>query len=343
MIPTRSVPRSLERAKALTEPAMRAAVERLPVELRLPVAYHLGWVDAHGRPLEAGATGGKGVRAALSVLSAEAVGAPQRAGIAAATAVELVHNFSLVHDDVIDSDATRRHRPTVWAVFGVGTAVVVGDALLALAQEVLLEEAPDPVLGVRAAQALARATSAMIAGQALDMALERVDGVDLERCRAMEAGKTGALLGCAASLGAVLGGAGPLAVAALAEFGTRLGLAFQAVDDLLGIWGDESRTGKPAGSDLRQGKRSVPVVAALSSGHPRSPELARLLALGELSERDLARAVELVEECGGREVAEAEAREHLAKARGALEDAPLVAEAREELLELASFVVERQF
>ncbi|MCU1488921.1 MAG: polyprenyl synthetase family protein, partial [Acidimicrobiaceae bacterium] len=254
MIPTQSVPEVLGRARSLVVPALRAAIDRLSPELRPAAEYHLGWADADGVPMAGG--GGKGVRPALALLSAEAVGAPGIVGVPGGVAIELVHNFSLIHDDVIDGDVERRHRPTVWALFGIGRAVIVGDALLALAQQVVLDPALvlgpladlDGASGERAARVMADATAAMIAGQALDMAFESVPSVDVEGCLAMEAGKTGALLGCAAAIGAVLAGASDEVVRALDCFGMELGLAFQAVDDLLGIWGDPATTGKPAWS-----------------------------------------------------------------------------------------------
>ena len=350
MIPTQRVPEVLHRARELVTPALRAAVAQLSPELRPIAAYHLGWVDAHGQPI--GGDGGKGVRQALAVLSAEAVGADGAVGTPGAVAVELVHNFSLIHDDVIDEDAERRHRPTVWALFGIGRAVIVGDALLALAQQVVLE--PDTLeaavaggtgndAGARAARCIADATAAMIAGQALDMAFESVPGVDVAGCLAMEAGKTGALLGCAAAIGAVLAGAADDAVGALDTYGMELGLAFQAVDDVLGIWGDPVATGKPAWSDLRQHKKTLPVAAALAAGGPMAEELATILASEHLEEAQVARAALLVEECGGRSAALAEADRRLASALDALERADLVPSAAAELADVARFVVDRDF
>ena len=183
----------------------------------------------------------------------------------------------------------------------------------------------------------------MIAGQALDMAFESIPGVDVDRCLSMEAGKTGALLGCASSLGAVLAGAPESATSALREFGVQLGLAFQAVDDLLGIWGDPDRTGKPTGNDIRQHKKTLPIAAALAAGDGDSDELERLLATDRLAEEDVARVVMLVERCGGREIAGDEARGRLAAALDALGQAPLDERAREELADVARFVVAREF
>jgi geranylgeranyl diphosphate synthase type I len=344
VIPTRTVPDVLRRARDLVGPAVVDALALLSPEVRPLVEYHLGLRDEHGVPAAGGAAvGGKGIRPALAVLSAEAVGAPAQSGVPGAVAVELVHNFSLLHDDVIDCDEERRHRPTVWALFGVGRAIIAGDALLSLAQHVVLATGGPPEHARRAALSLADATTDMIAGQALDMAFESLAGVDVERCLTMEAGKTGALLGCASSLGAILAGAPPAEVTALREYGVQLGLAFQAVDDLLGIWGDPRATGKPAWSDLRQHKKTLPIAAALATGNGSAHELAALLAADHLDEPQVARAAELVEHCGGREIAADEARGRLAAALAALDRVSLHAQAREELEDLAGFVVVREF
>jgi geranylgeranyl diphosphate synthase type I len=318
-------PRALDRARDLVQPALRDAVSRLTAELQAPVQHHLGG-------------GGKHVRAALALLSAEACGAEPEAGVPGAVAIELVHNFSLLHDDVIDGDRERRHRPTVWAEFGVGPAIIAGDALAALATEVLLES-PGPY-AARAALELARATQAMIAGQADDMAFEPRTVVTVDECLTMEERKTGALLSCAAALGAILAGAPTATVEALREYGRHLGIAFQAVDDLLGIWGDPAVTGKPVGSDLRQHKKTLPIVISVAAADGLAGEFVALLR-GRLSEREVATAAQFVEGYGGREATMQVAEEHLAAALGALDDAPLAPGPAAELADVATFVVGR--
>ena len=367
---TTPTPQILERARILVEPSLRQAVERLDPQIAHLALYHFGWADEHGQPTTTG-SGGKGIRSALAVLSAEAAGAPAEAGVPGAVAVELIHNFSLLHDDIIDGDAERRHRPTVWAVFSQGEAIIVGDALHALAFDVLLggsaggagsaaggavaggagsaaggtaAEANDAATGASgtAASRLASATAAMIAGQSRDMAFnERMD-VTPEQCLDMEADKTGALLGYASSVGAVLAGADAEIVAALESYGSKLGLAFQAADDLLGIWGDPAVTGKPVGNDLRERKKSFPVVVALSQQTAASEELASILSQdAALNETAIARATELVEQAGGKESATAAAHDYLHQALACIQTAPLAAPAVEELTHLARFVVAR--
>jgi geranylgeranyl diphosphate synthase type I len=333
------VPQALTAARAVIRPALRAALDRLVPELRAVAAYHLGFTDAQGRPLEA--DGGKAVRPALALLSAEAGDLPPEEGVPGAVAVELVHNFSLLHDDVMDQDRERRHRPTVWALFGVGQAVIVGDALENLAEEILLEHPTAQRVG--AAAALAEATARMIAGQAEDLAFESRVHVSVEECLAMEAKKTGALLSCASSIGAILAGASERTVRALAAFGLHLGLAFQAIDDVLGIWGRPEVTGKPAASDLRQHKKTLPVVAALASETAAGRRLAGLLANGSLSEDLVAGAVRLVQEAGGRDRAIREADRHTALAKASLERAGLPPTVHQRFAELADFVTMRDF
>ncbi len=346
MTPTTGVPDVLARSAEKFAPAMKAAVERLTPDIRRMVGYHLGWSDPEGRPV--GSPSGKGIRPTLALLSAEAAWADAEVGIPGATAVEAVHNFSLIHDDIIDGDRERHHRATVWVLFGVGPAIIAGDALETLAHQVLLEASP--ATGAAASAALAEATAAMIAGQADDIAFEQRRDVSVEECMAMSAAKTGSLLGCASSLGAVLAGAPPATVGALRDYGRHLGLAFQAVDDLLGIWGDPSRTGKPAGNDLRQRKKSMPVVSALAAGGDEAEEL-RSLLLGPadrsalvrpLDSDQVERAAYLVDACGGREWTTVRAKAHLDAALGALERVRISAVPHRQLADLAVYVVERE-
>jgi geranylgeranyl diphosphate synthase type I len=317
---------------------LREAVAGLAPDLRLPAEYHLGWVDRDGRAVDAGS--GKHVRAALTLLSARAAGADETVAIPGAVAMELIHNFSLLHDDVIDDDRERRHRPTVWATFGVGHAITTGDAMAILGLQVLLDNGGRR--GREAASVLAAATARMIAGETADIALEGRDNATLDDAVAMSAGKTAALLECSAALGAVLAGADAGLVASLGSFGFHLGLSFQAVDDLLGIWGDPRVTGKPVCSDLRQQKKTIPIVAALVHADGQADRLRDLLAGSRTSERQAARAAELIEHCGGRRVAEQLAADHLDLALAALREASIDAAVEAELTQLARFVVERE-
>ncbi|GAA4610755.1 polyprenyl synthetase family protein [Actinoallomurus liliacearum] len=294
----------LSRWSSLAAPALRAAVETLhPWPARM-AAYAFGWAGRDGRPSGGSpATGGKGLRPALVLLCAGAAGAPADSALAGAVAVELVHAFSLVHDDIMDGDERRRHRASVWRAYGVGPAILTGDALLALAMATLAR-----VPGPGAAAAMERLSATLIElvhGQAEDIAFEGRpwtgrDAVTVEEYVAMAEAKTGALLGCAAAIGCLLGGGPPERAERIAVMGRQLGLAFQMTDDLLGIWGDPSVTGKPASSDLRRGKKTLPVLAALESGTPAARRLEEVLAAPLTGEEELELARNLIEDAGGR-------------------------------------------
>ncbi|GGV04802.1 dimethylallyltransferase [Streptomyces filipinensis] len=330
-----SAPEVLARCRDLVRPALRDAVGRLHPWVAEMAAYSFGWCEVGGAP--AAAPGGKGVRQALAVLGAEAAGADGRAGIPAAVAVELVHGFSLLHDDIMDGDATRRRRPAVWKAYGTGPAVLAGDALFALAVETL-SVAPR---GAGAVRLLSAALADLVRGQADDLLFATrpctgPERVTPEEYRAMAEGKTGALLGCAAALGAALGGAPEATVGALDRAGRHLGVAFQLVDDVLGIWGDPAVTGKPVGGDLRERKKTYPVLAAL--GSPAARGLPGLLGAPERAEEAAAQ----IEAAGGRTAALSEARSHTAAARALLTGAPLAAEAAGDLFRLLDHLVHRE-
>ncbi len=334
------MPEGVALARDLVGPATEAAIARLTPEVRKVAAYHLGFADAEGNPIRSGS--GKALRPALALLSARAAGASPERGVTAAVAVEMVHNWSLLHDDIMDGDTERRHRPTAWTVFGVGAAILAGDALLALAQELLLEsEAPQ---GAWAARCLSAAVTRLIAGQGNDLAFEKRDDVTLAECLDMAGDKTAALMACACSIGAVHLGAPPALAMGLAGFGAHVGLAFQLTDDLLGIWGAPEVTGKPVRADLRARKKSLPVVAALSSGLPEAAELRTLLlSPAVLSEAELLRAADLVVAAGGRQWAENEADAQLAAANASLAEVEVPADVRAELTAIAEFITARQW
>lgn len=336
----RTTPDLLERTQVMVEPAMIEAVGRLSSSLAVLVRYHFGWVDSAGAPVP-NPRHGKGIRPTLALLSAEAVGAAAEVALPGALAVEIVHNFSLVHDDIIDNDPERRHRATVWKTFGAGDAIIAGDAMMLLGLELLLDRPTPP--RVAAAADLAEATASMIAGQHMDMSFYRSEAVDVDLCWEMVSLKTGALLAHASAVGAILAGAPEQTVRRLRSFGLELGRGFQAIDDLLGIWGDPSVTGKPAGNDLRERKKSIPVAVALASDSPAGTRLADLYARERLDDDGIEAAAALVEEAGGREATVSAARDCMQRAADALRGADIDQQVARELEDLAAFVVDRDF
>jgi geranylgeranyl diphosphate synthase type I len=335
---TMSTNLALDLGRSLVEPALRDAVRQcLCPELARVAAYHHGWIDDAGRPVEG--RGGKLVRPALALLSARAASGTAADGVPAAVAIEFVHNFSLLHDDIMDGDTVRRGRATAWTVFGAPQAILAGDALLAAAATVLSDTRRAGA--APATRSLIAATQRMISGQAADMDFEQRDDVTLAECLRMAGDKTGALLACACALGAELVGGDVTLVRRLAAFGEHVGLAFQLVDDLLGIWGDPAQTGKAAGADIRARKKSLPVVAALNAAG--SDELRALYhAPGPVTESEVRRITDLVERGGGRDWAREEAARMTTAAAECLAGAAIPDAVHGEFRDVAALILGRR-
>jgi geranylgeranyl diphosphate synthase type I len=301
-------------------------------ELLRLIRYPMGLEEPDGTP--GPGIGGKLLRPSLVCFSCEALGGEVEAALPLAAALELVHNFSLIHDDIQDKDELRRGRPTAWKVYGVEQAINAGDGLLVLALRRALDAEVLP--GTRrlaALGALLCATYRMIEGQVLDLSLEgRAAGAEeyLEMARK----KTGALLGCALELGAIAAGEdGPRD--RLRGLGEVLGLAFQIRDDWIGIWGDPGKTGKPVGSDLLRRKRSFPVAFALE----RDPGLAELLSRDPLP---LEEALARLEAAGAKGAAEEEVRRYVREADRIAAELPWEPWAKIAFGELLSFLADRE-
>jgi geranylgeranyl diphosphate synthase type I len=295
--------------------------------------YHLGWVDTDFKPAHFDA--GKRIRPTLTLLCCEASGSDWHTALPAAAAVELLHNFSLIHDDIEDNDPVRRGRPTLWKVWGIPQAINAGDALYTMAHTTLnrltaYDVPAERVLAAR--QRFDRACIALTQGQYLDLGFEARSSVTEAEYLRMISGKTAALIEAACGLGALIGNSE--FAAQYEAFGRGLGLAFQIQDDLLGIWGDPERTGKPAGNDLRNHKKSLPVAYGLD----HSEELHRLYAQSEV---DVAAAMAELDRVGARDYAEQLAAQHHRQALSALEATGQDNAAAEALRELANQLLKR--
>jgi geranylgeranyl diphosphate synthase type I len=226
------------------------------------LSYHMGWTG-DGAGLEAT---GKRIRPLLLMLTTASCGGEWKKSLPAAAAVELVHNFSLVHDDIQDNSEKRRGRPTVWVNWGIPMAINVGDALFVLSNLAMLDLANDypAKVVVKAARILHGTCLDLTRGQFLDMSFEKRTDVKVEDYWLMITSKTASLLSSCCHIGAVLGKANEATREAYRSFGHYLGLAFQIQDDILGIWGNENVTGKSTASDLIERKKSLPVLVGLS-------------------------------------------------------------------------------
>ncbi len=227
------------------------------------LSFHMGW-SGEGSGTT---TGGKRLRPLLLLLVVQACQSDWQNALPAAAAIELVHNFSLVHDDIQDQSENRRGKPTIWKKWGIPMAINVGDALFVLSNLALIESVRDHSMEVvvKAAAILQNSCLDLTRGQYLDMSFENQAQVSLEEYWQMIDGKTASLIAASTNIGAVLGGAAEAVQEAFRLFGYHLGRAFQIQDDVLGIWGDEGVTGKPAAGDLIVGKKTLPVVYGLTS------------------------------------------------------------------------------
>jgi geranylgeranyl diphosphate synthase, type I len=322
---------------SLIEEIDRRIVRLMPVDGRSAplygmMKYHLGWLDEQLRPAHSNA--GKRVRARLCLLCAGAVaGNPERA-FAPATAVELLHNFSLIHDDIQDGSHYRRHRRTVWDIWGEAQAINAGDGMLVLSQLALAEDGEAaPAIVVRGLRALNRACQLLCEGQHLDLDYEQRSTVAVEDYYQMIGRKTAALLETSCFLGALYGGATEEQLVAYSLFGRQLGIAFQIRDDYLGIWGDPAQTGKSAATDVASKKKTLPLLYALGTApEPDRTRLAEImLSSGECPEDAIAEVLAILDRCGAASYAASEVKRISNEAIEALATARPRAEAGDEL------------
>jgi geranylgeranyl diphosphate synthase type I len=265
----------------------------------------------------------------------------------AAAAVELIHNFSLIHDDIEDRSRLRRGRRTVWDIWGEPQAINAGDTLFIVARNALLKLAdqgvPLPTV-LEAIDRLDQTCLALCRGQYLDMGFETAESVDLTAYLDMIEGKTANLLACAGYLGGLIATNEPAKAQPFWELGIAAGLAFQIQDDWLGIWGDEAVTGKVAADDLRRRKKTLPVVYVLNQDNHQAAEYFRkLYAAPELSEADVTEAIEIMEEVGAKAYTEDKAREQIDRAEQLLNGIEAHPDQRETLQELARYFIQRVY
>ncbi len=311
------------------------------------VSYHLGFEEDENGTRLAGYPG-KLLRPLLLLFACEALGGEPEAALPAAVAVELVHSFSLVHDDIQDQDEERHGRPTAWRLFGPAQAINLGDGLRELGALALFELGRHfpPEVVLEASKALSRATLEMIEGQVLDLALEAKAEATLKEYEAMALRKTGALLGGALELGALLAGVDDKIIEAFKGFGCALGLVFQGRDDILGIWGEQARMGKAPKSDLLRKKKSLPIVLALDlerEWNGAEGPLHEIYRREALDEADLPRLIGLLERLNIRGEAEAKVGEYCHQALAGLEGLGLPDWAQAEMEGLIRFLAVREF
>ncbi|MBU1050714.1 polyprenyl synthetase family protein [Candidatus Bipolaricaulota bacterium] len=272
---------------------------------RQMLRYHVGLETAKGEPAD---HLGKLLRPSLVLFVADELGAERQAALPAAIALELIHNFSLIHDDIEDKDVQRRGRPTVWSLIGVAKAINAGDLMISLALLEAVKTSPEAVL------CLVDAMRDLVDGQSLDLEFES-RWVTPPEYRAMIQLKTGALFRCAFELAGIVANVSSELGKRLASFGEELGMAFQVRDDMLGVWGDERDLGRPPGSDLRRRKKAYPLVSAHErASDPDRQFIEKAMKSEPVSEGDIHKILGMMERLGIRSDGEVRMQSHLQEA-----------------------------
>lgn len=302
--------------------------------------YHMGWRDEQLQP--ANVHVGKQIRPVICLLTCMAAGGDWQQAVPAAAAIELLHNFSLIHDDIEDASPTRRGRKTLWTIWGVEQAINAGDAMFALAHLALNRLVDRGVSAETAVRALRRFDETCVRltqGQYADMDFERRDSVTVDDYLAMITGKTAVLLSLCNELGALIAGCGDETVHNYAQFGLNLGLAFQVIDDILGIWGDEAVIGKSASTDILTKKKTLPVLYGLS----QNGALRKLYEQENTDEQFVKEAISVLDKTGSREYATERATDYSQTALQHLEEAQPSGTAFLALDQLSTILLHRDF
>ena len=302
--------------------------------------YHMGWRDEQLQPANVNA--GKQIRPVICLLVCQAAGGDWRQAVPAAAAIELLHNFSLIHDDIEDASPTRRGRKTVWTIWGREQAINAGDAMFAMAHLALNRLVDRGVSAETAVHALRRFDETCVRltqGQHADMDFERRDEVSVDEYLAMITGKTAVLLSHSTELGALIAGCDEKTVHNYAQFGLNLGLAFQVIDDILGIWGDEALIGKSASTDILTKKKTLPVLYGLN----HNGALRQLYEQEITDEAFVQKAIKVLNSTGARDYATKRAAYYSQNALQHLEEAQPSGLAFTALNQLSAMLLQRDY
>jgi geranylgeranyl diphosphate synthase type I len=341
----RGLPSFFSRYQSTIDGALREELQGRELSLYETHRYYMGWTDTAGVPSDGG--GGKRLRPTLTLLACESAGGEIEKALPVAIALEYVHNFSLIHDDLEDGDRFRHHRPTVWAVWGEAIAIVSGNAMLKVADRAAMRLAERGVgleVSLEAQRALTTGYLRMMEGQYLDIEFESRPSISVQEYLDMIERKTGALIEAAIYLGALLGrpaGAGRELADGFRMVGHDLGRIFQIRDDILGVWGG-AETGKPVGADIQRKKKALPAVHALSQSVGASKKrLAEIFALEEITGSDVEDVLEIMAAMGTQEFCQSMAAERWQRARNVLQSLRIPADAHREFEELGEFLLVR--
>ncbi len=286
-------------------------------------------------------SGGKRLRPYMVIKSCQILGGAPGRAMSAAGAVEMVHNFTLVHDDIMDNDEMRHGVPTVHKKYDDALAILAGDVLFSKAFQTASQSAVPPERSVEILSRLSKACVEVCEGQVLDIRMAGSKRIPTQaQYVAMIGKKTAALFDVSCAVGAICAGGRPKDIANLSSFGRNLGVAFQITDDLIGVMGDPRVTKKPVGNDLREGKKSLPILMAISrAGGGDRRAILRCFGNPKASKKDLRGAVDAIRRLGIEESVRGQASRYAARAERSLKG--YGGSAKDELVSLLDFVVKR--
>ena len=339
------MPAILEKYREIIDTHLRADIPETGSEIYKMLRYCMGWSDEHGNPISM--TVGKLLRPSLSLFTCESVSSSVYKALPAAVTLELIHNFSLIHDEIQDFDETRHHRPTLWKLRGVPRALVAGDVLKIVAESSLerMRFTMPPDTPIKCLALVTEACLEMIEGQYLDIHFEGRIDISLDQYLKMISLKTGALIRCSVEIGALVGNSANVEIARIfRRSGGYLGYLFQITDDILGVWGLEGETGKSVGVDVRRKKNSLPIVHAMTTSNESSQKaMGRVFDKDELSDADISEILEILESADSKTYCQKLAEVYAGKAICAIADANIGKEKLTEYQDLCEYLVVRKF
>ena len=338
------LPTIFQRYKSLIDSSLRKSLANTTLSAYSMLRYSMGWEDTDGSPMVA--TQGKALRPTLCLLACEATGGRIEKALPSAISLELIHHFSLIHDDIQDRDQTRHHRPTIWAVWGEPKALTVGNIMRGIANMSLWKLAdedlsPEEILNLTSL--LTNAYLEMIEGQYLDISYEGSHNISIADYLEMISKKTGALIRCALCLGALASTRNEPIAQAFLEFGRSLGFIFQIQDDVLGIWGQPNTTGKPVGADILRKKNTLPVVFTMSETRGTDRKILQEIYNGPvIGDEEISSVLDIMDRVGAKQYANDLAIQHHERAMNSLDSIKLVSDFQKDFKDLTNFLLIRQ-
>ena len=340
-------PSLLTRYEHPIQEGLISSISANQMDLFNPLRYHMGWETPTGEKIHNPSGHGKSLRPALCLFASEALNGDWAKSIPAAVAVDLIHNFSLIHDDIQDGDTKRRSQPTLWYLWGHNKAILAGNAMHILAYKtalMLVDNGVSHVKAMHVSRLLAESSLSMIKGQCLDLNFEKATTVSVEQYLEMIGLKTGSLIACSLEIGASLACTNQEQIRRFAEYGRHLGKLFQIRDDILGIWGDSARTGKATANDIRRKKKSLPIIYAFNKARGQDQiELKRIYQSECVTDNDVEKVLNILDDLGAQEFANCLVVQEAELAMKTLKHSNLQPWARIEAQGLIEFLILREY